>query len=161
MPIVEHTVTIRAPQGVVWHAASENAAIRRLWDPFIIKSQLLDGALAAVVGAKNRVTAYNGFSMTVQYVTYKPQTLMAMKMIEGPRLFEQFAGSWNFKIVDEGTQVTFRYLFKTRWLSAVLDPVIQRIFTRDVRNRLDGLRTYCESPAARSANAGQPQRTSR
>ena len=85
--------------------------------------------------------------MEVVYVTYDRPRSTAMKMIDGPRFFERFAGTWKFdRVEDGGTDVTFRYNFETRWrvLRPALNPVIGAVFGRDIRLRLEGLKRAAE-----------------
>lgn len=71
-------------------------------------------------------------------------------MTRGPFFFAQFAGSWRLEpdadSQGRAVRVTFRYTFQTRWawLRAVLDPIIQRVFLRDIRGRLAGLKRGAE-----------------
>jgi ribosome-associated toxin RatA of RatAB toxin-antitoxin module len=68
-------------------------------------------------------------------------------MTDGPRMFARFAGSWRFERQTERlTLVTFRYNFETTWpaLRAILNPVIRRVLTRDIRRRLQGLKRGAE-----------------
>ena len=146
MPIVECSVLVNAPQERVF-ALTESFAARRRWDPFIRDSRLLGGALKPAVGVQNWVRAYNGFSMVVEYVTYKPPQLAAMKMLRGPWFLASFGGSWQFKAQGDETEVTFRYMFRTRWplLAPVLDGVIRFFFRRDIRARVLGLKRVAEA----------------
>ena len=38
--------------------------------------------------------------MTVDYITYDPPLRVAMSMIDGPRFFDTFAGTWLFKPLE-------------------------------------------------------------
>ena len=151
MPKVEYTAEILVPQARAFEL-TQDYRLRKVWDPFITESKLLDGATQADVGVKNWVRARNGFSMTVEYVSYKPPSVTAMKMIDGPWFFSSFGGSWLFKpITDLSTAVTFQYTFKTRWawLQPLIDPIIKQVFTWDIKARVLGLKKYAEqSPSA-------------
>src|SRR5262245_51300353 len=117
MPVVEGQLVIDAPQGAVFDLAQDYGA-RFDWDPFLSRIVCRDGATEPAVGVKVWVRAKNGLSMEVVYVTYDRPRSTAMKMIDGPRFFERFAGTWKFEATaDGGTRVTFRYNFETRWAS--------------------------------------------
>src|SRR5262249_47641929 len=89
-------------------------------------------------------------TMETVYTTITSPSVVAMKMTRGPFFFLQFAGSWRFEPDPSGNskriQVTFRYSFTTRWswLRNTIDPIIQRVFLRDIRGRLKGLKRGAE-----------------
>ena len=86
--------------------------------------------------------------MEMQYVTFREPEYVAMTMLHGPFCVERFAGSWRFKVFNPAeTTVTFRYAFSTRYplLRPLLDALITRVFLRDIRTRLRGLKTCVES----------------
>src|SRR6185295_10002453 len=146
MPVVEGQLAIGAPQEAVFDLAQDYDA-RLDWDPFLSRITFRDGATAAAVGVKVWVRAKNGLSMEVVYVTYDRPRSTAMKMIDGPRFFERFAGTWKFdRVADGRTDVTFRYNFETRWrvLRPFLNPSISAVFGRDIRLRLRGLKGAAE-----------------
>jgi len=146
VPIVERSLLINAPQAALFDLA-QDYRLRLRWDPFLRDLRFLDGAVKAGVGVRVWVRAWTGLTMVVEYVTLDRPRVVAMKMVTGPHVFEQFAGSWRFEARAGGsTEVTFRYLFDTRWgpLRWLLDPVIARTFGRDIRLRLLGLKRGAE-----------------
>ena len=146
MPVVEGQLEIHAPQQAVFDLAQDYDA-RLDWDPFLSRIVFRDGATEAAVGVKVWVRAKNGLSMEVVYVTYDRPRSTAMKMIGGPPFFERFAGTWKFeRTADNGTLVTFRYNFETRWrpLRPILNVGIRAVFGRDIRLRLEGLKQAAE-----------------
>ena len=150
MPIVEHTTTIRGTPAQLF-ALTRSAKLHHEWDPFLRDIHLLNGATEVALGVHERVRAYTGLSMEVEYVSFNPPHAVAMKMVRGPFFFAQFAGSWRFKAMSASeasheTAVTFRYSFKTRWkkLEPLLDGLIGFVFRRDVRARVLGLKRGVE-----------------
>jgi len=142
MPIVESSITINAPREEIF-ALAQDYYLRLEWDPFLRSMRFLDGATEAAVGVRVAVRAWNRMSMEVRYVTLDPPETVAMVMTKGPFFFESFAGSWRFKEKGAGeTEVIFRYHYATRWraLRPLLDGIIQRVFSRDIRMRLRGLK---------------------
>src|SRR5262249_34013530 len=108
--------------------------------------RFLDGASEAAAGVRVWVRAWNGLTMEVRFVGFRPPGAVAMKMTRGPWFFRRFAGTWLFKPHPSGaTEVTFRYSFATRrWLSPFLDRLICWAFLRDLRGRLNGLKRAAE-----------------
>jgi hypothetical protein len=148
MPTIEVSIEIDAPDAVVFDL-SQDYRLRRDWDPFVRALRFEDGALAAAVGVRTWVRAKNGLSMTVEYVTFDRPRRIAVRMTSRSFLLERFAGSWSFeRITPSRTRATFRYGFETRWppLRPLLDPVIVRRLTRDMRDRVAGLKRGAEDP---------------
>lgn len=142
MPIVEASIAIRAPREEIF-ALAQDYYLRLEWDPFLREMKFLEGATEAGLGVRVMVRAWNRMSMEVRYVTLDEPERVAVVMTKGPFFFESFAGSWRFKELGRGeTEVTFRYHFATRWsaLRPLLDAIIHRVFTRDIRKRLQGLK---------------------
>lgn len=146
MNTVEDSLLIDAPAGPLFDL-SQDYQLRTAWDPFVRELRFLDGATAPAPGVRVWVRAWTGLTMTVEYVTVNRPHVVAMRMTEGPRIFRNFAGSWRFEQASGArTRVVFRYAFETRprWLRWLLDPVVARIFRRDIRARLKGLKNGAE-----------------
>jgi ribosome-associated toxin RatA of RatAB toxin-antitoxin module len=146
VPAVEAAILIRAPQADLFDL-SQDYALRTAWDPFIREMRFLDGATQAGLGVRVTGRAYNGLSMTVRFVSFNRPDVVAMTMTEGPWFLDRFAGSWRFVPREDGqTEVIFRYVFETRfrWLPWLLDPLFARVFGRDLRGRLNGLKRGTE-----------------
>jgi ribosome-associated toxin RatA of RatAB toxin-antitoxin module len=147
VPIVRDSILIRQPRERIF-ARSQDYAERLEWDPFLREMRFLDGMTTPGTGLKVYVKAWNGLTMEVEYITYKPPEVVAMKMLKGPGFFDTFSGTWRFDEVN-GTQtlVTFSYSFKSRWrlVRPILDRVIHFAFARDIRKRLTALKQSCEA----------------
>jgi len=149
MPVVQDSVLIGAPQEPLFRL-TQDYGLRLRWDPFLREMRFLDGASVAAVGVRTWVRAWTGLTMETMYTTITSPEVVAMKMTRGPFFFSQFAGSWRLEPDPSGqsgqVKVTFRYSFTTRWpwLRAVLDPLIQRVFRRDITGRLRGLKHGAE-----------------
>ena len=145
MPTIEDSILIQAPQPELFDLA-QDYALRLKWDPFLREVRFLDGATEPAVGVKVWVRAWNWLTMTVEYVSLNRPHIVAMKMLKGPFFFKQFAGSWRFEHRGDATQVIFRYVFESHWpwLQRLLDPVMSRVFRRDIRERLQGLKRGAE-----------------
>ncbi|OLD64938.1 MAG: hypothetical protein AUI47_03645 [Acidobacteria bacterium 13_1_40CM_2_68_5] len=153
MPVVERSLLINAPRDALFDLA-QDYGLRLKWDPFLREMRFLDGADEAAVGVRVSVRAWTGLTMVAEYLTLNRPQLVAMKMVRGPFIFRQFAGSWQFQPHAGGsTEVTFRYQFETRWrgLWWLVNPVIAWVFGRDIRRRLWGLKREAEQMDLRGA----------
>lgn len=152
MPIVQASLLIRAPQQELFDLA-QDYQLRLKWDPFLRDMRFLDDARQAAVGVRVWVQAWTRMTMVVEYVGLKRPEVVAMKMVKGPALFRQFGGSWQFQPRPDGsTEVIFKYGFETRWpgLRWLLDPIVGRVFGRDIRKRLQGLKRGAEEEGLRA-----------
>src|ERR1700752_5038030 len=70
---------------------------RLIWDTFLKRADLIDGAIAADKGVKAYCVAKNGMGMVTEYVTFNRPKVTAIKMTKGPFMFKSFLGSWTFK----------------------------------------------------------------
>lgn len=128
-------------------ALTQDYARRLEWDPFLRSAELVGGATKAGPGVRAWCVAHNGLGMETEYVSFTPPRVAAVKMTRGPWFIGGFAGSWRFFPEADGrTRVVFRYSVQARpaWLRPLLDPVLVRVFTREVRRRLRGLRDFVE-----------------
>ena len=162
MPVVQDSIFIHAPQEPLYRLL-QDYALRLRWDPFLRQMRFLDGATEAAVGVRTWVRAWTGLTMETVYTTLSSPSVVAMKMTRGPWFFTQFAGSWRLEPVgtkpSQGTRVTFRYSFTTRWpwLRRILDPAVQRVFQRDIRGRLAGLKAGAEEKGLLSELGSVPK----
>lgn len=160
MPIVEADLTIALPQEPLFRL-TQDYYVRLAWDPFLKDMRFLDDAPEAAPGVRVWVKAWTGLTMVVEYISVVPPSVVAVRMVEGPAFFENFAGTWRFRAHGpEETHVTFRYSFATRWpfLRPILDPLIQRMFQRDIQARLRKLKHAAEETDL-LARVGKPLAT--
>jgi ribosome-associated toxin RatA of RatAB toxin-antitoxin module len=146
MPNVASSITIQALPEQLF-VLSQHYGLRLEWDPFVRELKFLDGVTRPEVGVKVWVRARNGLGMEAEYVTVKPPDTVAIKMTRGPRFFSRFSGSWTFHALGpETTEVVFRYHFAIQptALAWLLEPVIGRVFLRDIRARLEALKHHAE-----------------
>lgn len=148
MPTIQAVLDIAAPVEPLFDLA-QDYDLRLTWDPFLEAMKFRGGAREAAVGVRVWVRARNGLAMEVEYITLRRPEQVAMKMVDGPRMFSQFSGAWLFKSLgDERTRVTFRYNFacRPRVLAWALEPVVARVLRRDMQARLIGLQRHAEGP---------------
>lgn len=123
---------------------TQDYALRAKWDT-LTKEAFLVNAEVAAKGELVRCTATNGMSMDTVYVAYEPNKVAAVKLIDGPYIFDKFAGGWNFKEIKPNlTLVKFSYNITTkpRWLSWLLTPIVAYFFRRETKKRIEGLKNY-------------------
>lgn len=139
---IKFTETIeldRAPEVVFDFTQDYNN--RLIWDTFLKKADLIDGALEAGKGVKAYCVAKNGLGMVTEYVTFNRPRVTAIKMTEGPYMFKSFLGSWTFKeMANEKTEVVFLYSYDLRFPFTLFGGLIKSKLQRDVRKRLVNLK---------------------
>jgi len=143
--LIKHEFEVRAGAKYLFDL-TQDYTLRSAWDTLTSEAYLINATQAAV-GAQARCIGVNGLSMDIEYVSYKPNEVAAVKMVDGPYIFDQFAGGWHFKALsDEITRVRFSYNItaKPRWLSWVLTPILCLKFKRETEKRIVALTAYSE-----------------
>lgn len=151
----EDSILIRGTPEALF-ALTQDYGRRLLWDPFLRSAELVGGATEAGPGVRAWCVAHNGLGMETEYVSFTPPRVAAVRMTRGPWFIGGFAGSWRFFPEADGrTRVVFRYSVRARprWLQPLLNPVLVRVFSREVRRRLRGLREYVERDAPAPSGA--------
>jgi len=150
MAIFEATVEIRAAPGAVFKLTHDYS--RRLeWDTLLREARLLDGAETAGLGVRSVCvgrTAVLGLSLETVYITFDPPWLSAVEMTRGPAFFNNFAASIRHEVIRPGvTRVIYRGHVETRprWLRWLLEPIVNRRFSRATKRRLDALKRALEA----------------
>lgn len=137
-------VTIAAEPTAVFDF-TQNYDNRLIWDTFLRKAVLVEGAASAALGVKAYCVAKNGLGMETEYVSFHRPKVTAVKMTKGPFLFSAFLGSWNFKELAKGTtEVTFLYSFGLRFPFNLVAPLVKHSLQRNVRQRLQDLKQCLE-----------------
>ena len=118
---------------------------RLLWDTFLIRADIIDGAEKAGLGVKTYYVAKNGIGMETEYVSFNRPKVTAVKMIKGPYMFKSFLGSWTFKGLEEQlTEVTFLYSFQLRFPFNIAPRIITNNLRNNVKQRLADLKSNIE-----------------
>lgn len=118
---------------------------RLLWDTFLKRADLINGATKAEKGVQAYCVARNGLGMVTEYVSFNRPTATAIKMTEGPFMFKSFLGSWRFKLqANQKTEVIFLYSFSLRFPFSLLRGPIKRNLQQNVRQRLRDLKHNIE-----------------
>jgi ribosome-associated toxin RatA of RatAB toxin-antitoxin module len=125
---------------------TQDYTTRLNWDTFLTKADLLDGAPTAAKGVKAYCQAKNGLGMVTEYITFNRPKATAIQMTKGPYMFSAFLGSWTFKTLNpQKTEVIFLYSFTLRFPFNIVNILVKRILQRNVKMRLNDLRTCMEN----------------
>ncbi len=137
------SIHIAAPQLEVFEFTLDYKN-RLSWDTFL-KVARLEGADQPGKGVKAWCVSKQGIGMETEYVTYDPPKVTAVKMTRGPFYFKYFAGSWNFVAIGPTlTEVIFVYSYTLIFPLRVFTPLLTRILSKDVRQRLLDLKRCVE-----------------
>ncbi|MDQ3394091.1 MAG: SRPBCC family protein [Bacteroidota bacterium] len=124
---------------------------RLIWDTFLKKADLMEGATSANKGVKAYCVAKNGLGMVTEYVTYNRPKVTAIKMTSGPYMFKSFLGSWTFnEIATHKTEVTFLYSFSLSFPFGLLTNFIKNNLEKNVKQRLVDLKSNIEKKSTRA-----------
>ena len=138
-------ILVDNPPAVVFDFTQDYSR-RLLWDTFLKKADLLEGAKAAGLGVKAWCVARNGLGMETEYVSFNRPKATAIKMTRGPYLFKSFLGSWTFKETGPGqTEIIFLYSITLRFPFNLFKIAIKKNLSRNVRKRLNDLKKSLES----------------
>jgi hypothetical protein len=125
---------------------------RRLdWDTMLKEARLLGGASSAGIGVRSLCTGTwrSGFlALETEYIRFEPGRLAAVRLVNRPPFFENFAASIRHEAIDDGrSRTVYVYSFRSRprLLAPLLEPVMDLLLQRETRNRLRSLRSYLES----------------
>jgi len=132
---------------------------RRLeWDTLLRKAQLLHGAPRADVVIQSLCAgkwSKAGISMITEYVSFKRGEYAAVKLVNKPAFFRNFAATIRHDPVDSSSsRVTYLYHFeaKPRWLAWFLEPVMNYLLKRETQKRLSALKRYLEKSLPQGSN---------
>ena len=146
----EESILVDRPPELVFDFTQDYGK-RLLWDTFLKRADLMDGADSAGKGVKAYCVARNGLAMTTEYLTFNRPEVTAIKMTKGPFMFKSFLGSWRFKSEGSGrTEVKFLYSFTLRFPFSLLSGVIKQNLMKNVQQRLTDLKGHIEQGPKRS-----------
>lgn len=155
MPTIEREIEINASAEALFDLTQDYDR-RLLWDPFLKEARLVGGATEAGLGVRAWCVSRLGMGMETEYVSFRRPRVVAVKMTKGPAMLASFAGSWRFFPLAPGrTRVVFRYALTARppWLRPLLDPILARVFEKDIADRLRDLKRVAETTGILSAPA--------
>lgn len=119
---------------------------RRLeWDSMLSEARLLAGATAAGYGVRSLCvgTWQSAFlALETRYIRFEPGRVAAVTLTIRPPFFERFAATIRHDAVGEAqSRITYIYSFRARprFLAFLLEPIMNAMLKREVRNRLRSL----------------------
>ena len=150
MPRGSHSIEIGASCEAVFDAVHDYE--RRLeWDSMLSRARLLGGAAAAEVGVRSLCvgTWKSGLlALETEYVRFERGQAAAVKLTNRPPFFGRFAATIKHTALGRGrSRTTYIYSFRARprFLAPMLEPIMNVMLSREVRGRLEALRTFVEA----------------
>lgn len=133
---------------------------RRLsWDTLLSAAYLDDGFTEAGKGVTSVCVgrrSLGSLALRTVYVSFDPPKVAAVKLIDSPPFFGEWAASIRHTDLSPGeSRVTYTFQFTVRpgWLRWALEPIMAVVFHWETRKRLRALRNHF---AARRAGAPPP-----
>lgn len=137
-----NSIEIKAPLEKIF-SISQDYSRRLKWDPFLSSAKLIGDEPS--VGAQAQCSSKFGLGMLVEYVSFKPPKVAAVKMVQGPFFLKSFAASWNFEAIQSNqSKVTFCYNFELASYFKIFENLCHLFFAKEMRTRLMSLKTFCE-----------------
>ncbi|PQJ29824.1 hypothetical protein BSZ32_15945 [Rubritalea profundi] len=142
--------TIRVPASEVFKTVYDYA-MRLKWDTMLSSAAIISGQFSAGTGVVTRCLGKGWmklFPIEAVYLTYKPDRVAAVKMVNRSLLFGSFSASIRHETQNVGSTVCYKYAFRLRWYARFLTPIAHSVLSREVAQRLNGLKNYCEKTPA-------------
>lgn len=133
--------------------AFHNHTVRKQWDTLLAHGAVEGGGSHPYIGA---ITVNEGrgwkrfFAMRTRFVNYRPGQVAAAVLVEPAGCFHWWAASMRHRDIDEKSSeliYTFGVQLRPRWLGRVLDPLVNRIFEWETRNRFAAMAGYLRNKA--------------
>ncbi len=131
-----------------------NYDCRLEWDSMLSEARLLDGATTAGLGIRSLcVGTWQSLflPMETEYIRFTSGKVAAVTLTNRPLFFDHFAATIKHEALANGrSKTTYIYFFRAtpRFLAPVLEPIMNVMLKREVRNRLQSLRAYLEDQNA-------------
>lgn len=137
MATLEQRCLIRTDPETAFQVSQDHNC-RSRWDPFTRKiERTQDGRVI--------ITAWHGMRMEVEYVSWRAPERAAIRMVGGPPMLEQFAGTWSFSQHAPGiVEARFRYQIKAAAAWRHLEPLVLCYFEIETKRRLVALKRHLE-----------------
>ncbi|NWB84340.1 MULTISPECIES: hypothetical protein [Pseudomonas] len=128
--------------------AFHNHSVRRQWDTLLSHAAVEGGGNHPYIGA---ITINQGrgwkrlFALRTRFVNYLPAQVAAAVIVEPAGCFEWWAASMRHRDIDDATSeliYTFSVRLRPRWLGWVLDPLVNRVFEWETRQRFAAMAAY-------------------
>ncbi|MCF5806298.1 hypothetical protein [Pseudomonas tremae] len=127
--------------------------VRSQWDTLLSHASVEGGGSHPYVGAIT-VNAGRGwkrlFAMRTRFVNYRPGQVAAAVLVEPMGCFQWWAASMRHRDIDAASSeliYTFILRLRPKWLGRVLDPLVNRLFEWETRNRFAAMAVYLRARA--------------
>lgn len=150
MPREVELIEIDAPCEVVFDVIHDYSC-RLEWDSMLSEARLLDGATAAGKGVRSVCvgTWRSAFlALETEYIQFERGRVAAVKLTNRPPFFDHFAATIRHEAINATrSRTTYIYFFHARpnLLAPLLEPLMNRMFRREVQTRLRALRNFLET----------------
>jgi uncharacterized membrane protein len=149
MPVTEESIVIDRPLQEVWDFASDPDN-QTVWQSNLVRYELIDAERPAVgvrTRGANRV-AGKSIEWTAEYTEWDPPNRAAYRTIEAP--FDLEGALIAEDVGNDATRVTWYLEAETieGFFGKLTDPIVTRMYARDVRASLENLKEVLESEPA-------------
>ncbi|MEQ4185422.1 hypothetical protein [Pseudomonas amygdali] len=127
--------------------------VRSQWDTLLSHASVEGGGSHPYVGAIT-VNAGRGwkrlFAMRTRFVNYRPGQVASAVLVEPMGCFQWWAASVRHRDIDAASSeliYTFTLRLRPKWLGRVLDPLVNRLFEWETRNRFAAMAVYLRARA--------------
>lgn len=150
MPRESLSIEINAPGTAVFEVIHDYDC-RLEWDTMLREARLLNGATAAGPGVRSRcVGTWKGafLPLETEYIRFEPGRVAAVTLTNRPPFFDHFAATIRHDPINASrSRTTYTYFFRARphFLAQFLEPIMNMMLKREVRNRLRALRHFLEN----------------
>ena len=121
---------------------------RRLeWDTLLKEARLTRGYEVAEKDATSLCVGKPFFGLIgveTEYVSFKPGEIAAVKLVNHPPFFREFAASIRHEDNAEGSTATYQFRFKAKpgFLRWLLEPIMLRALRKETAKRLEALAAF-------------------
>ena len=125
---------------------------RRLeWDTLLKEARLTRDCTQAEKGASSLCVGKPFFGligMETRYVSFEPGEIAAVKLINRPPFFDDFAASIRHEDNESGSTATYQFRFRARprFLRWLLEPIMLKALKREIAKRLEALAEFSRRP---------------
>jgi hypothetical protein len=142
--------------------AFHNHTLRKQWDTLLSHAAVEGGGSHPFIGA---VTLNQGrgwkrhFAMRTRFVNYRPPHVAAAVLVEPAGWFDWWAASMRHRDLDDHRSeliYSFTVRIRPRWLGWFLDPLVNRIFEYETRQRFASMAEYLRSKASGEGAESSP-----
>ena len=128
--------------------AFHNHSVRRQWDTLLSRAGVEGGGSHPYKGA---ITFNQGrgwkryFALRTRFVNYVPAKVAAAVLVEPAGWFDHWSASMRHRDLDGATSeliYTFNVGLRPRWLGWLVDPLANRLFEHETRQRFAAMAEY-------------------